>query len=73
MFHKSWDAIKDTQNSIGKQKSLILNTMGSSTIINIVHFKYEPGHQNKLVSICSDIFLELFTPHLFKKIQDFII
>ena len=51
---------------------IILNTMGSSTIMKVVHFEYELCHQNKSASVYSDIiFVELFTPHLFKKIQDF--
>jgi hypothetical protein len=36
---------------------IILNTMGNSTIIKVVHFQYELGHQNKSASIYSDIFL----------------
>src|ERR1700722_13017258 len=51
----------------------ILNTMGSSTIMKVVHFEYELCHQNKSVSICLAIFCRAFHTASFKKIQDFLI
>ena len=41
--------------------------MGSSTIMKVVHFEYELCHQNKSVSICSDIFCRVFQTISFKK------
>jgi hypothetical protein len=52
---------------------IILNTMGSNNIMKIVHFEYELGHQNKSTSVCQTFFVDLFTPYLIEKIQDFII
>ena len=40
------------------------------TIMKVVHFEYELGHQNKSVSICSDIFCRAFHAASLKKIQD---
>jgi len=70
-----WKALQNLckQISIAKQKSLrnifllYSNTMGSSIIMNVIHFEYELCHQNKSVSICSDIFCRAFHTASFKK------
>jgi hypothetical protein len=52
---------------------IILNMMGSSTIMKVVPFANEVGHQNKSVSIGSDIFCRAFHGASLKRIQDFTI
>ncbi len=61
------------KKTIIKMFFIILNTMGSGTIMKVVHFENEVGHRYKSVSICSDISCRGFHGASFKKIEDFII
>jgi hypothetical protein len=61
------------KKTIIKMFFIVLNTMGSGTIMKVVHFVNEVGHRYKSVSMCSDISCRGFHGASFKKIEDFII